>query len=123
MKVEHRPSRRCLKQPAQPLHSLLSVLALHHFTSPPPSRLMFAPEQTDLLAYRDSVNWRSVTRADPSVQQIINTCTFSTVYIFDTGRDEWVKQKQEGPLFLVRRSVPAPSPTCKSAAWLIRVQE
>lgn len=65
---------------------------------------MFAPEQVDLLAYRDSVNWRSVTRADPSVQQIINTCTFSTVYIFDTGRDEWVKQKQEGPLFLVRRS-------------------
>ena len=64
-----------------------------------------SPEERELLAYRDSVNWRSVTRADPAVVQIINTCTFATVYIFDTGRDEWVKQKQEGPLFLVKRLV------------------
>lgn len=57
------------------------------------------------IAYRDSVNWRSVTRADPSVQQILNTCTFCSVFIFDVSKDEWVKQKQEGPLFLVRRWV------------------
>jgi len=65
--------------------------------------IMATPAAQAQLAYRDQVNWRSVTRADPSVQQIINTCTFSSVFIFDKVQDEWVKQKQEGPLFLVKR--------------------
>lgn len=64
---------------------------------------MATPEEQAQIAYRDQVNWRSVTRADPSVQQILNTCTFCSVFIFDKVADEWVKQKQEGPLFLVRR--------------------
>jgi len=56
-------------------------------------------------AYRDQVNWRAVTRADPAVQQILNTCTFCSVFIFDKVKDVWVKQNQEGPLFLIKRLV------------------
>jgi hypothetical protein len=66
---------------------------------------MAKPDEQAQLAYRDEVNRRSVARADPAVQEIIRTCTFCSVFIFDKVKDEWVKQKQEGPLFLVKRCV------------------
>lgn len=63
------------------------------------------PEEQQLQEYRRSTNFRSVTRSDPSVQEIIETSTYSTIYHYDEIKDAWEKQKQEGPLFIVRRWV------------------
>jgi len=48
-------------------------------------------------------NFRSVTRNDPSVQEILGTSVYSVIYLYDEAAGAWEKQKQEGPLFVVRR--------------------
>jgi hypothetical protein len=57
-----------------------------------------------LLAFRNSTNLRSVTRNDPSILEIIDTSVYSVIYHYDEGAGSWDKQKQEGPMFVVKRS-------------------
>lgn len=56
-----------------------------------------------IAAFRAQANLKSIVRSDPSVQTIVETSVYSTIYHFDTEANEWVKQKAEGPLFVVRR--------------------
>lgn len=63
------------------------------------------PEEEKLNAYRDLLNRRAVSRSDPAVTEILETCTFVSLWIFDTVVEEWRKQKQEGALFLLKRWV------------------
>lgn len=60
-------------------------------------------------AQRNQANLRSIARSDPAVQEILETSVYSTIYHFTTpengGEGEWVKQKAEGPTFIVRRYV------------------
>ncbi|WWC59539.1 uncharacterized protein I303_102095 [Kwoniella dejecticola CBS 10117] len=64
-------------------------------------------EERALLEYRNSANFRSVKRADPHVKEILDTSVYSVIYNYDeasgSGAGKWEKQKQEGPLFVVRR--------------------
>jgi hypothetical protein len=55
-----------------------------------------------LLSFRQAANFRSVTRNDPSVSEIIETSVYSTIYHYDENGN-WEKQKMEGPTFIVRR--------------------
>jgi len=60
-------------------------------------------EDQRLLDFRNTANFRSVTRNDPSIIEIIDTSVYSVVYHYDEAAGAWEKQKQEGPLFVVRR--------------------
>jgi hypothetical protein len=57
-----------------------------------------------LLSFRQAANFRSVTRNDPSVTDIIETSVYSTIYHYDDQGD-WEKQKMEGSTFIVHRYV------------------
>jgi hypothetical protein len=54
-------------------------------------------------------NLRVIQRADPGVMELLESAPYGTIYhyMMDTpGEDgEWVKQKVEGPIFVVRRFV------------------
>lgn len=56
---------------------------------------------------RNQANLRSIIRSDPAVVDILETSVYSTIYHYVTpevgGEAEWVKQKAEGPMFIVRR--------------------
>lgn len=67
------------------------------------------PDEQHLADVRQATNFRSVTRNDPSVQEIMDTSVYSVIYHYEAAAGEWVKQKQEGPLFVVRRWVWRPS--------------
>ncbi|KIR27334.1 hypothetical protein I307_04144 [Cryptococcus deuterogattii 99/473] len=56
-----------------------------------------------LLDFRNATNFRSVKRADPSIIAILETSVYSVIYHYDERSDRWEKQKQEGPLFVVKR--------------------
>ena len=55
------------------------------------------------MDFRKQTNFRSVTRNDPAVLEILETSVYSVIYQYDETAGEWEKQKQEGPLFVVRR--------------------
>ncbi|GFZ47758.1 hypothetical protein JCM24511_05505 [Saitozyma sp. JCM 24511] len=55
-----------------------------------------------LLSFRQAANFRSVTRNDPSVTEIIETSVYSTIYHYD-DQGNWEKQKMEGSTFIVHR--------------------
>lgn len=57
-----------------------------------------------LLSFRQAANFRSVTRNDPSVTEIIETSVYSTIYHYD-DQGNWEKQKMEGSTFIVHRYV------------------
>jgi hypothetical protein len=61
------------------------------------------------MEQRAAANFRSVVRSDPAVLEILETSAHSTLYHYDSldheGDPEWVKQKADGPMFIVRRSV------------------
>jgi hypothetical protein len=110
---ETRPLRQALLQTA--LFVLYYTVICHAFLVLVKAHAMSTEEEA--IAYRDQVNWRSVSRADPSVQQMLNTCSFCSVFIYDKVKDGWVKQNQEGSLFLVRRYVyKCYSPSCHPAS-------
>lgn len=56
---------------------------------------------------RNAANLRSIVRSDPSVLEILETSVHSTIYHYVTPEGasdgEWIKQKAEGPMFIVRR--------------------
>ncbi|OXG13751.1 hypothetical protein C361_05893 [Cryptococcus neoformans Tu259-1] len=56
-----------------------------------------------LLDFRNATNFRSVKRADPSIIAILETSVYSVIYHYDERSGRWEKQKQEGPLFVVKR--------------------
>lgn len=60
-------------------------------------------EDQRVLDYRNATNFRSVTRNDPSIAEIIETSVYSVIYHYDEAAGAWEKQKQEGPMFVVRR--------------------
>ncbi|WWD21550.1 hypothetical protein CI109_106036 [Kwoniella shandongensis] len=60
-------------------------------------------EEQRLIDFRNATNFRSVKRADPHVSSILETSVYSVVYYYDETSGKWEKQKQEGPLFVVRR--------------------
>lgn len=60
-------------------------------------------EADRVAAFKEATNFRSVTRNDPSVLEIVDTSNYSVIYHYDEAAGEWEKQKQEGPLFVVRR--------------------
>jgi len=66
------------------------------------------PDERHLADVRQATNFRSVTRNDPSVQDIMETSVYSVIYHYEEAAGQWVKQKQEGPLFIVRRWVHLP---------------
>lgn len=67
-----------------------------------PSQFSPAPEDARTNEFRNATNFRSVTRNDPSTQEILETSVYSVIYHYDETVG-WEKQKQEGPLFVVRR--------------------
>jgi len=73
------------------------------FSMTPPSSL--SPEDQRLLDFRNTTNFRSVTRNDPSIIEIIETSVYSVIYHYDETAGAWEKQKQEGPMFIVGRWV------------------
>lgn len=62
-------------------------------------------DDPSLAEFRHSTNLRSVTRVDPLILEIIDTSVYSVIYQYDEGAASWEKQKQEGPMFVVRRCV------------------
>jgi hypothetical protein len=68
-----------------------------------PPRPGSAAEDDRIAAFKQSTNFRSVTRNDPSVVEILDTSVYSVIYLYDEAAGAWEKQKQEGPLFIVRR--------------------
>ena len=77
-----------------------SPLPNRPFPPPGPST---SNEDQRLLDFRTATNFRSVTRNDPNVLEILDTSVYSVVYQYDEEAGEWEKQKQEGPLFVVKR--------------------
>ncbi|ORX33937.1 hypothetical protein BD324DRAFT_637747 [Kockovaella imperatae] len=61
-------------------------------------------EDQRVIDFRNATNFRSVTRNDPTVEEILETSVYSVIYQYDEVAGEWEKQKQEGPLFVVKRS-------------------
>lgn len=57
----------------------------------------------DAAALRLQTNLRAVQRADPSLAEILDTANYTVIYHY--GDDRWIKQKQEGSMFVVRRWV------------------
>nr|ODN93687.1 hypothetical protein L204_04871 [Cryptococcus depauperatus CBS 7855] len=62
------------------------------------------------IEFRDKTNFRSVKRADRSVSAILETSVYSVIYHYNEASSGWEKQKQEGPLFVVKRQVGEKSP-------------
>jgi hypothetical protein len=62
-------------------------------------------ETARLLAHRNTTNLRTISRNDPAVVQILETSVYSVLYQYDEDEGIWIKQKQEGPLFVIRRYV------------------
>lgn len=62
-------------------------------------------DEQRIAAFKEATNFRSVTRNDPSVLEIIDTSVYSVIYHYDEQAGSWEKQKQEGPLFVVKRCV------------------
>jgi hypothetical protein len=76
-----------------------------HFPSGPASGIVLSTNQdeqrkADII---QQTNFRSVTRNDPSVREILATSVYSVIYLYDEAAGAWEKQKQEGPLFVVKR--------------------
>ena len=63
------------------------------------------PLSSEKLAARTAANLRTVQRSDPSIVEILETSTHTVIYHWDEAEERWEKQKQEGPMFIVRRSV------------------
>ena len=63
------------------------------------------PEDERLAEFRNTTNFRSVTRNDPSIVDILGTSVHSVIYHYDEVAEGWEKQKQEGPMFVVQRWV------------------
>lgn len=61
------------------------------------------PAQQDITQLRNATNFRTVQRNDPALLEILDTSTYSVIYHYDAAGEKWEKQKQEGPLFVVRR--------------------
>lgn len=61
------------------------------------------PAQQDTIQLRNATNFRSVSRNDPALVEILDTSNYSVIYHYDAAGEKWEKQKQEGPLFVVRR--------------------
>lgn len=67
-------------------------------------------EAEAIEAYRLQANLKSIHRSDTAVQAILSSSNYATIYHYEqeagpTGEGEWVKQKAEGPLFVVQRCV------------------
>lgn len=65
-------------------------------------------EADPIEAYRLQANLKSIHRSDTAVQAILSSSNYATIYHYEqeagpTGEGEWVKQKAEGPLFVVKR--------------------
>lgn len=58
---------------------------------------------TDSVKLRNATNLRIISRNDPAVNDIVETSTYAVVYHYDTDAGKWVKQKQEGTLFVLSR--------------------
>ncbi|WOO80721.1 mRNA-decapping enzyme 1B [Vanrija pseudolonga] len=56
----------------------------------------------DAAALRLQTNLRAVQRADPGLAEILDTANYTVIYHY--GDDRWIKQKQEGSMFVVRRT-------------------
>ncbi|KAL1411667.1 hypothetical protein Q8F55_002632 [Vanrija albida] len=56
----------------------------------------------DAAALRHATNLRAVQRADNALAEILDTATYTVIYHY--GDDRWIKQKQEGSMFVVRRT-------------------
>ncbi|WVO16625.1 hypothetical protein L204_104304 [Cryptococcus depauperatus] len=67
--------------------------------------MMSTSSTTDehFIEFRDKTNFRSVKRADRSVSAILETSVYSVIYHYNEASSGWEKQKQEGPLFVVKR--------------------
>ena len=73
-------------------------------TTPNASTSTPSPQEDQrVLEFRNATNFRSVTRNDPNVVEILETSVYSVIYQYDEEAGEWEKQKQEGPLFVVKR--------------------
>lgn len=73
-------------------------------TLQPPTMASRSPtDDQRLLDFRNATNFRSVKRADPSIIAILETSVYSVIYHYDERSGRWEKQKQEGPLFVVKR--------------------
>ena len=70
-----------------------------------PVPLPLPGEEQRLLDFRNATNFRSMTRNDPFIIKLIETSVYSVIYHYDESAGSWAKQKQEGPLFIVQRSV------------------
>ena len=64
-----------------------------------------ATDAEKLAELRYNTNFRSVTRNDPAVQALLDTSVYSVIYQYDEQTEAWEKQKQEGPMFVVKRCV------------------
>ncbi|ORY30371.1 hypothetical protein BCR39DRAFT_466673, partial [Naematelia encephala] len=60
-------------------------------------------QDPQLADYRTKLNLKSLTRSDPHITAILETSVYSVIYEYDDAAESWEKQKQEGPLFIVRR--------------------
>lgn len=68
-----------------------------------PSQEASGPAGSDIASVRNATNWRTVQRLVPDLTEILDTSTYSVIYHYDEAGGKWEKQKQEGPLFVVRR--------------------
>lgn len=57
-------------------------------------------------------NLRSMQRTDPSIVEILESAAYGTIYHYrilgSAQEPEWVKERKEGPIFIVRRCVISP---------------
>jgi len=60
-------------------------------------------DEQRIIDFRNVTNFRSVTRNDPFILEIIETSVYSVVYHYDESAGAWEKQKLEGSMFVVRR--------------------
>lgn len=84
---------------------IIIIMYPHSGPSSTPHRPSSAAEEERIALFKQNTNFRSVTRNDPSVIEILETSVYSVIYLYDEAAGAWEKQKQEGPLFIVRRSV------------------